>query len=354
LPAILALAVTALLCAQISVLAIAEWGARQPTDLLDRLGFEDGHVPCQSTLHRLFCQLDARALAATLARSFDAPVDRQRGEQGIAIDGKAQHGRRQFQGEASVVQVLTAFCAEQSVVLAEEPVEEQTDKPEAELTVAPRVIQHLEWRGRVMTGDALYCQRELCQQVLDRGGDYLLIVKGNQPTLHQTLIRTFDPQARPLLACQEIRTIEKGHGRIEIRQLRATADPLALPHWPGVAQLIRIERIWWEKGKRKQQVRYGITSLPPAIGTAQRLLQLKRSHWLTENRGHRAKDVSLGEDASLIHTGQGANVFSVLRNTTLSLLHRAGYHAVTSRLRYHAQYPQEALALLFPALPPRA
>jgi predicted transposase YbfD/YdcC len=359
LPAILALAVTAFLCAHSSVLAIAEWGARQPTDLLDRLGFPDGQVPHQSTLHRLFCTLDARALAAALGTAFDAPATRQRGEEGIAIDGKAQHGRRQFQAEASVVQVLTAFCAERSVVLAEEPVEEQTDKAEAELTVAPRVIQQLEWRGRVLTAGtrvrvSLYCQRELCQQVLDRGGDYLLIVKGNQPTLYHTLLRTFDPQARPLLACQEIRTIEKGHGRIEIRELRATADPLALPDWPGVAQLFRLERIWWEHGRRKQQVRYGITSLPPAIATAQRLLQLKRGHWLTENRGHRAKDVSLGEDASLVHTGHGPNVCSVLRNTALSLLHRAGHHAITARLRYHAQYPQEAVALLFSSLPAHA
>jgi hypothetical protein len=77
----------------------------------------------------------------------------------------------------------------------------------------------------------------------------LLTVKANQRTLHQVLMRTFDPQARPLLHCQEVRTIDQGtpasgYPRIELRQLRATADPLDLPDWPGIAQILGIERIW--------------------------------------------------------------------------------------------------------------
>lgn len=354
LPAVLTLTVAALLCAHTSVLAIAEWGARQSGDLLCALGFPDGTTPCQSTLHRLFRKLDARALSAALRAAFDGPEHRERGEQGVALDGKAQRGRLRFDAEAGVVHALSAFCSDQSVVLAEEPIEQSQDKVEAELTVAPRVIEQLDWEGRVLTGDALYCQRSLCQQVLDRGGDYLLTVKANQRTLHQALMRTFDPQARPLLHCQEVRTIDKGHGRIELRQLRATADPLALPDWPGVAQLICIERTWWEKGKRKQQVRYAITSMPPRVGTARRLLDLKRKHWMIENRGHRARDVTLGEDASLLHLGQGPSVCSVLRGAALSLLHRAGYHAITSRLRYHSQHPEEAVALLLQPSPTRA
>jgi predicted transposase YbfD/YdcC len=113
-----------------------------------------------------------------------------------------------------------------------------------------------------------------------------------------------------------------------------------------VAQLIRIERTWRELGKQKQQVRYAITSLPPSIGTAQKLLALKRQHWLIENRSHRAKDVNLGEDASLIHCRQGPAVCSVLRNIALSLLRRAGYHAIAARLRYYSQCPAEAVLLL--------
>jgi DDE_Tnp_1-associated/Transposase DDE domain len=354
LPALLALAVAALLCAQTSVLAMAEWGARQSPELLGQLGFTSGATPCQTTLHRLFRKLDARALATALRQVLDPPTERERGEQGVALDGKAQRGRRTFPGGAGVVQLLTAFCHEHSVILTEEPIEQGQDKTEAELTAAPRVIAQLDWQGRVLTGDALYCQRALCQQVLERGGDYLLTVRANQPTLYRHLLRTFDPQARPLLQGQEIRTIDKGHGRVEVRHLRATADPLALPDWPGVAQLLWIERVWWENGTRHQQVRYALTSLPRELGTARRLLELKRRHWLTENRGHRARDLTLGEDASQIRVGQGPSVLGVLRGAVLSVLHRAGYHAITSRLRYHSQHPEDAVALLLHPPSPRA
>ena len=354
LPAVLSLAVAAILCAHTSVLAMAEWGARQPHDRLQALGFPHSATPCQSTLHRLFRQLDARALAAALRVAFDRPEERERGSHGVALDGKAQRGRRRDESSDGVVHALVAFCQDQGVVLAEEPIEQSPAKVEAELTVAPRVIEQVNWPGRVLTGDALYCQRRLCQQVLARGGDYLLTVKANQRTLHEALRRTFAPQARPLLDQREVCTIDKGHGRVEVRHLIATADPLALPDWPGVAQLFRLQRTWWEQGRRKQQVRYGITSLPPELGTAGRLLQLRRGHWGIENRSHRAKDVSLGEDASLIHLGQGPSVCSVLRSAALSLLRRAGYERITAQLRYHSQYPEQAVALLLTPPLPRA
>src|SRR5947209_10201728 len=189
LPAILSLAVAALLCAHVSVLAMAEWGVDQSPDLVRRLGFADGQTPCQSTLQRLFAKLDARAVAVALCSVFDAPQERQRGEEGVALDGKAQRSRRAFGETGSVVQMLTAFCAEQSVVLTEEPIEQRADKQEAELTAAPRILEQIDWQCRVLTGDALYCQRDLCQQVLDRGGDYLLLVKANQRTLYEALLR---------------------------------------------------------------------------------------------------------------------------------------------------------------------
>jgi predicted transposase YbfD/YdcC len=356
LPAVLALAVAAILCAQTSVLAIAEWGARQPRELLEQLGFADGQTPCQTTVHRLFQRLEGDVLAQALGTYFQQtlPVPTERGAQGIAIDGKAQRGRRQFEEVPTSVHALAAFCHEQGVILAEEPVAVTSDKADAELTVAPRLIANLDWQGRVLTGDALYCQRSLCQQILDGRGDYLLTVKANQSTLYHHLWRTFSPQARPLLDRREGRTVTKGHGRLEIRQLITTADPLALPAWPGVAQLFQIERTWWEKGQRKQQVRYGITSLPPAIGTPARLLQLRRQHWLIENRSHRAKDVNLAEDASLIHAGQGPAVCSVLRNTALNLLRRSGCHHIAATLRLHSQQPHRAVALLLDPFPTHA
>lgn len=355
LPAMLALTVAALLCAQTSVLAIAEWAARQPSDLLEQLGFPTGQTPCQSTVHRLLGKLDAHALAAALRTAFARPAPHDRGAEGIAIDGKAQRGRLQFEGDRCPVHLLSAFCQDANLILAAEPIGHGGDKVEAELTVAPTVISQLDWQGRVLTGDALFCQRSLCQQVLDAGGDYLLTVKRNQPSLHRALVQVFDPEARPLLHRQECRTFNKGHGRTaEVRHLIATADPLALPDWPGVAQIFRIERTWREKGREHRQVRYGITSLPREIGTPQRLLHLRRRHWLIENRGHRAKDVNLGEDACLIHVQHGPTVLALLRDASLNLLRLAGHHRIAATLRAYAQQPDAAITLVLQPLATRA
>ncbi|HYI24442.1 MAG TPA: ISAs1 family transposase [Thermomicrobiales bacterium] len=197
--AILTLAVSAILANHQSVLAIAEWGARQSPDHLRTLGFGDGPVPCQSTLQRLFCTLDGALLAQTLSRCF-APVavpTAAAPPQGVAIDGKAQRGRLRGGAGGGPVHALTAFCHETGIVLAHEPIVATGDKAEAELTVAPSLLARVDWPGRVLTGDALFCQRTLCQQVLDAGGDYLLLVKDNQPALHEAITTWFDPPPAP-------------------------------------------------------------------------------------------------------------------------------------------------------------
>jgi hypothetical protein len=229
LAAILALSVAALLCAQTSILAIAEWGARQPTELLQSLGLAEARTPCQSTVHRLFRKLEPHALSAALTAALapvTAPRSQERGSQGIAIDGKAQRGRLQYEDGGAPIHALVAFCQEYGVVLASEPVAHGQDKEEAELTVAPALIARIDWRGRVLTGDALFCQRDLCQQVLDAGGDYLLTVKANQPKLYDGLQLLFDPGWEvPLVDRREARTVDKGHGRWgEGRHLIASTD----------------------------------------------------------------------------------------------------------------------------------
>ncbi len=202
------------------------------------------------------------------------------------------------------------------------------------MTVAPELIARVDWRGRVLTGDALFCQRHLCRQVLEAGGDYVLLVKANQPTLYRDLELLFDPPPDgppplPLLDRREARTVETGHGRqADTRHLVASTDLTGYLDWPGLAQVFRLERTWREHGQTT------------------RLLALKRGHWLIEHRLHRSKAVTLGEDASLVHTGQGPTILALLRDTALSVLRRAGYRAITARLRYHSQHPEAAAALL--------
>jgi len=362
LAAVLALTLTAILANQHSVLAIAEWAARQGAAVLTPLGFAPGQTPRQSTLQRLFAKLEAARLSAALTAYFApaATPDRSvRGGQGVAIDGKAQRGRLAFQHGGSPVHSLTAFCQERGLVLAQEPITpgHGTEKSEAELTVAPALIARLDWQGRVLTGDALFCQRELCRQVRAAGGDYLFIVKENQPTLYEDIRLLFDPPfpAPPLSDRREVHTCERGHGREQdTRHLVASTDLNGYCDWPGLAQVFRLERSWREHGQTKHAVRYGITSLPPDEATADHLLARKRGHWQIENLLHLVKDVTLHEDQSLVHLAAGPTILAMLRDTALNLLRLRGCRAIASRLRALADSPTAAVALVTAPIPGRA
>jgi len=383
LSAILALAVCAILSNHLSVLAIAEWGTSLSQDLLKALGFPNGVTPHQSTLQRLFRRLDpdapSEALTSHFARLEPAGRERPRGREGVAIDGKAQRGRLRFDASGCTVHALSAYLHDQGIVLAQEPIEphplasslatpvplssetdktvaeaepptaKPSDKAEAELSVAPDLLKRIDWRGRVLTGDALFCQRSLSKQVVDSGGDYLFIVKENQLRLYEDIRLLFDPPsdlALPLEDRREAKTVDHGHGRhYDTRVLVASSDLVGYSDWPYLAQVFSLERTWREKGQTKREVRLGVTSLPKELADAERLLELTRAHWRIENCDHFVRDVTLGEDRSLVHLGNGPSVLAMLRDLALSLLHRAGYRAIASRLRYHSVHPQAAVAL---------
>jgi predicted transposase YbfD/YdcC len=359
LAAILSLAVVAILANHTSVLAIAEWGARQKRDIRQALGLTRPTTPHQTTIQRLLARLDPAALAAALERVFDPHTPgevRPRGSQGVALDGKAQRGRlRHGATPTHPVHAVSAFCHDLGGVLAQLIVDAQ--QHQAELTVAPVAIKQLDWQGRVLTGDALYCQQALCTQVVEAGGDYLLLVKDNQPTLLADIQQVFAPltteelarsgvhTVQPL-AIESYRTVEKGHGRIEERQIRVSSELAGYSSWPYLEQVFEYTRRWTVKGLTKQQVRYGITSLPAKVSDAAHLAELKRGHWQVENGLHYVKDVTLGEDASQTHVGNGADVMAMVRNMAISLLRRAGYRNIAAQLRRYSGCPHEALALL--------
>jgi predicted transposase YbfD/YdcC len=173
----------------------------------------------------------------------------------------------------------------------------------------------------VLTADALWCQRTICEQVVAAGGDYLLTVKANQGHLFDTLQRWFAPQPPRRYGYAPVRgdrretaTVDQRCGRLEVRYLVASADLAAVLDWPHVAQVFMVIRSWRWQGQVGQEIHWGVTSLPAAVADAARLLELRRGHWRIENSLHYIKDVTLGEDASLIHRGQGPANMSLLRD----------------------------------------
>ena len=250
---------------------------------------------------------------------------------------------------------MTAFCHDLAGVLAQLVVDAR--QHQAELTVAPDAIHQIDWQGRVLTGDALYCQPSLCTQVVEAGGEYLLLVKDNQPTLLADMVQVFAPltaeerertgvhTVHPLPIATE-RTVEKGHGRLEERQIRVSSELAGYSSWPYLEQVFEYTRRWTSKGRTKQQVRYGITSLPAEVSDAAQVAALKRGHWQIENGLHYVKDVTLGEDTSQTHVGTAADVCAIVRNIAISLLRRDGHRDIAAQLRRYSSCPHEALALL--------
>ena len=193
--------------------------------------------------------------------------------------------------------------------------------------------------------------------MVEAGGDYLFIVKKNQPTLLQDSVQVFTPLTQEETARSGVhtvqplvihshRTIEKGHGRIEERVIRVSSELQGYHDWPYLAQVFELTRTWTRKGVTKQQVRYGVTSLPEQLSSAAHLAALKRGHWQVENGLHYVKDVTLGEDACQTHVGYGADILAMLRNTAITLIRRAGHRDIAARLRRYSGCPLEALALI--------
>ncbi len=242
-----------------------------------------------------------------------------------------------------------------STLTEEQEQEAQEEKKEkSELAVASRLIQHIDWKGKVLTGDALYCQRCLCSALCQAGGDYLFLVKGNQPQLLVDLRVLFAPLAPAKRAGegvlrlpeQHAQTMEKAHGRVDFRSIRVSSELKGYSDWPGLEQVFEIRRCWQSKGVWKEAVRYGVTSLPAMIANPERLLKLKRGHWGIENCLHYVKDVTMGEDKSTVHCDNGPKIMAALRNTVVSLLRHAGFSTIAARMRYNSTHPQAALEVL--------
>lgn len=231
--AILSLVVAAVLANHTSVLAIAEWAALQPLPVRRALGFHRGTTPHQTTLQRLLARLDPAAVSHIFDPHTSGEV-RARGSQGVAVDGKAQRARlRNSTTPTAPVQAVSAFCHDLGGILAQLVVDAKLHQ--SELTLAPELLRQLDWQGRVLTGDALYCQQALCSQVVQAGGDYLMIVKQNQPNLLADIEQVFallsaEERARTgvhtvqPLEIRTYRSVEKSHGRLEERQIRVSSE----------------------------------------------------------------------------------------------------------------------------------
>jgi predicted transposase YbfD/YdcC len=312
--------VTIALCAVLSGAtswdSIASFGCRKLA-WLRSLGLDLANgVPSHDTFNRFFAALDPRAFQdrfhGWLCRVCDAL-----GVAHVAVDGKAARGSRGPDG--TCLHLVSAWAAEGRLTLAQVAVADKSN----EITAIPQLLQVLDLEGALVSIDAIGCQKEIALGVLAAGGDYLLAVKDNQPTLHADVKAAFEgAQRRGFEGVRHdtFATRETGHGRHEERLYTVLYDLVGLStkeEWQGLATIVRVLRRRRQGDKESQEVAYYISSREAA---AQVLARGIRLHWGIENGCHWVLDVVFGEDQSRTRHGNAAENLAWLRKMVLSLL----------------------------------
>ena len=283
------------------------------------------------------------------AGSEGETMSKERGQEHLALDGKSLRGSRRTWPEPVAAQfVLGLYNTSKHYMLRQMPIPGKGH----EQTAGIELLSQLDLHGYVVSADALHTQPRWCQQVLTQGGDYLVIAKHNQPQLYTDIALLFSEEPRPWLPEAQASQTDKGHGRIEVRTVRTSAElgEYLAAKWPGVQQVFLIERRIRRCGKLIVERTYGMTSLPSYLLPAPELLALVRRHWFIENRAHWRRDVTLGEDACKVMTGQAPQLLATLNNIVLAILDFLGVENAARQIRAFDASPADALALLMQPL----
>ncbi len=334
--------VAALLCNCNSTCAVSQW-CREQRALLRRVFGPQRHLtPSDSLYRRLLPRLDAAQVEAALSAWVQATRPANDTE-AVAVDGKTVCGAGTA---AQAAPHLLAFCThETQETLLQVRVSAKTN----EIPVAQTSAARLTWQGRVLTADALHTQTALVATLRALGGEVVLTVKDNQPTLAADLALFFADLPTPARHAQ---TVDRRRGRQEIRDLWVSSDLATYlathSRWPGIAQVgcLRRRVTVAATGATREETVYLITTLTAAQASPERLLQLVRGHWHIENRLHYVRDVTFGEDRSRLRSGAAPQILAALRNLAITLIHRSGSSDIAFSRRAFAFHPRRALSLV--------
>jgi predicted transposase YbfD/YdcC len=277
-------------------------------------------IPSHDTFTRVFARLDPEQFQACFLRWMKA-VSEVIGGQVIAIDGKVLR-RSHDQGIGkTAIDMVSAWASANRLVLGQVKVEEKSN----EITAIPQLLDALEVAGCIVTIGAMGCQTEIAEKIIDRDAEYVLALKENQANLYEDVERLFADLEGSQYRAYEFdheKTVNKGHGRIEIRECWTISDPQVVCHLRGFANwknLITVSRIRsqrWIGEEKSGEDRYHIASLTGA----KRVLGSVRSHWGIENELHWTLDLAFDEDRCRVRKDHGPENFALLRHIALNLL----------------------------------
>ena len=272
-------------------------------------------IPSHDTLSAVMGRIEPvafrTAFTAWATAALPALVD-----EPVCVDGKAVRGSRD--GATGAIQLVSAFAGRARWVVAQQAVVEKSN----ELTAIPELLALLDLQGAVVSIDAMGCQKAIAYQIVEAGADYVLALKDNHPTLCEDVQLWLDTEvACGRLSVQE--TVEKDHGRIEIRRY-ALSDQIdwleVKPDWTGLQAVGRVESIRIIGTQTSTECRYFLCSFPQRDQFAATV----RGHWGIENQQHWVLDVQFGEDACRTRKNHSAENLALVRRMALNLLRSNG------------------------------
>jgi predicted transposase YbfD/YdcC len=325
---------------------IVDWGNAHLSFLR---GFAEFHygIPCVDWLRTVMNRIDPDLFKACFSSWVAECWPDKLGL--IAIDGKTSRRSHNRKTGQKALHLVSAFATNSRLVLGQEAVDEKSN----EITAIPALLERLDVEGALVSIDAMGCNPNVAQSILDAKADYLLAVKDNQPTLHADIESYFE--TAPPAEVEHLETVGKEHGRIEVRTHKVSpvvdwyAAERSYPGEPRIPKITTIaiieSRI--ERGNKTETERRSYISSRALSAAA--FANAARSHWAIENNLHWTLDVTFNEDQSRLRIGHGAKNMAVVRHFALNLVRQIADKRSIKRRRKRASWdPQYLLAILGP------
>lgn len=311
---IFVIAICAIICGANNWVEIALFGESKKEWFKTFLKLPNG-IPSHDIFNRVFSKLNPKEFEARFISWVRGIAEITEGEI-IAIDGKTVRRSHDKSDGKAAIHMVSAWANENKMVLGQVKVDDKSN----EITAIPKLLNLLDIKGCIVTIDAMGCQRNIAKTILESDADYVLALKGNQGTLQEDILPYFKDAGTKDADYDYCDTIEKDHGRIEVRKCWVSSDTdwLNKKHdWPGLNSIGMIESTRIINNEKSVERRYYISSLEK---NSEKFLHAIRSHWGIENSLHWVLDVSFKEDNSRVRKEHGAHNLTILRHIALNML----------------------------------